>query len=96
MMMARGLLQAGARSTSARASRAGEAAAEELSKYGTVLSVGRTCPGEECLRLAAEVGRSEEGIQSWSINAGTNWGARWRSSPRTAGTGRRPNLKTPF
>jgi NAD(P)-dependent dehydrogenase (short-subunit alcohol dehydrogenase family) len=88
MMMARGLLQAGASVyISSRKPEAGEAAAAELSQYGTVISVpADLAREEECQRLAAEVGRNEEGIHVLVNNAGTNWVPPWRSSPRTAGT----------
>ena len=61
LMMARGLLQAGASVyISSRKPEAGEAAAKELSQYGVVLSVPADLSREEeCLRLAAEVDRNE-------------------------------------
>ena len=77
LMMARGLLQAGASVyISSRKPEAGDAAASELAQYGTVLSVPADLSREEeCVRLAAEVGRSEEGIHVLVNNAGTNWAA---------------------
>jgi len=77
LMMARGLLQAGASVyISSRKPEAGDAAVEELSKYGVVLSVPADLSREEeCLRLAAEVGRSEEGVHILVNNAGANWAA---------------------
>jgi NAD(P)-dependent dehydrogenase (short-subunit alcohol dehydrogenase family) len=77
MMMARGLLQAGASVyISSRKAEAGLAAVEELSKYGTVISIpADVSREEEGLRLAAEVARSEEGVHVLVNNAGTNWAA---------------------
>src|SRR6202021_4039881 len=77
LMMARGLLQAGASVyISSRKAEAGLAAAAELSRDGVVLSVPRDLAREEeCLRLAEEVGRSEERVHILVNNAGTNWGA---------------------
>jgi len=67
LMIARGLLQAGASVVyvSSRKPEAGEAAAAELSAYGRVVSVPADLSREEeCARLAAEVGRSEE--RNWA------------------------------
>jgi NAD(P)-dependent dehydrogenase (short-subunit alcohol dehydrogenase family) len=77
LMMARGLLQAGAPVyISSRKPEAGQAAAAELSKYGVVLSVpADLAREEECVRLAAEVGRSEDRVHILVNNAGTNWAA---------------------
>jgi NAD(P)-dependent dehydrogenase (short-subunit alcohol dehydrogenase family) len=77
LMMARGLLEAGASVyISSRKPEAGEAAVAELSKYGVVLAVpADLAREEECVRLAAEVGRSEECVHILVNNAGTNWGA---------------------
>ena len=59
LMMARGLLQAGASVyISWRRAEAGQAAVADLSRYGVVLSVPADLSREEeCLRLAEEVGR---------------------------------------
>jgi NAD(P)-dependent dehydrogenase (short-subunit alcohol dehydrogenase family) len=77
LMMARGLLKAGASVyISSRKPEAGHAAVEELSSCGVVLSVPADLSREEeCLRLAEEVGRSEEGVHVLVNNAGANWGA---------------------
>jgi len=99
LMMARGLLQAGASVyISSRKAEAGEAAVEELSKYGVVLSVPADLSREEeCLRLAAEVGRSEEGVHVLVNNAGTNWGAPLEEFPAHGWDKVVDlNLKTPF
>ena len=99
MMMARGLLQAGASVyISSRKPEAGEAAAAELSEYGTVISVpADLAREEECQRLAAEVGRFEEGIHVLVNNAGTNWGAPLEEFPAHGWDKVVDlNLKTPF
>src|SRR5207248_420709 len=61
LMIARGLLQAGASVyLSSRKPEAGEAAVAELSAHGRVVSVpADLAREEECVRLAAEVGRAE-------------------------------------
>ena len=99
MMMARGLLQAGASVyISSRKPEAGDAAAGELSQYGTVLSVPADLSREEeCQRLAAEVGRFEEGIHVLVNNAGANWGAPLEEFPAHGWDKVVDlNLKTPF
>jgi NAD(P)-dependent dehydrogenase (short-subunit alcohol dehydrogenase family) len=99
MMMARGLLQAGASVyISSRKPEAGDAAAGELSQYGTVISVPADLSREEeCLRLAEEVGRFEEGIHVLVNNAGTNWGAPLEEFPAHGWDKVVDlNLKTPF
>ena len=99
MMMARGLLQAGASVyISSRKPEAGEAAAAELSQYGTVISVpADLAREEECQRLAAAVGRNEEGIHVLVNNAGTNWGAPLEEFPAHGWDKVVDlNLKTPF
>ena len=98
LMMARGLLQAGASVyISSRKAEAGVAAAE-LSQYGTVISVpADLVREEECQRLAAEVGRNEEGIHVLVNNAGTNWGAPLEEFPAHGWDKVVDlNLKTPF
>jgi NAD(P)-dependent dehydrogenase (short-subunit alcohol dehydrogenase family) len=99
LMMARGLLQAGASVyISSRKAEAGDAAVAELSEYGTVLSVpADLAREEECLRLAEEVGRSEEGIHVLVNNAGTNWAAPLEEFPASGWDKVVDlNLKTPF
>ena len=99
MMMARGLLQAGAAVyISSRKPEAGEAAAAELSQYGTVISLPADLSREEeCLRLAEEVGRNEEGVNVLVNNAGTNWGAPLEEFPAHGWDKVVDlNLKTPF
>ena len=99
LMMARGLLEAGASVyISSRKAEAGEKAVAELSKYGVVLSVPADLSREEeCLRLAAEVGRSEECVNVLVNNAGTNWGAPLEEFPASGWDKVVDlNLKTPF
>jgi NAD(P)-dependent dehydrogenase (short-subunit alcohol dehydrogenase family) len=70
----------------------------ELSKYGVVLSVpADLAHEEECLRLAAEVGRFEERVHVLVNNAGTNWSAPLAEFPASAWDKVVDlNLKTPF
>ncbi len=99
LMMARGLLQAGASVyVSSRKPEAGQAAVEELSKDGTVLSVPADLSREEeCRRLAAEVARSEERVHILVNNAGTNWSAPIEDFPALGWDKVVDlNLKTPF
>ena len=99
LMMARGLLEAGASVyISSRKAEAGQAAVAELSKYGVVLSVPADLSREEeCGRLAAEVGRFEERVHILVNNAGTNWGAPLVEFPASAWDKVLDlNLKTPF
>jgi NAD(P)-dependent dehydrogenase (short-subunit alcohol dehydrogenase family) len=86
LMMARGLLQAGASVyVSSRKAEAGEAAVAELSAYGRAVSVpANLATEEECLRLAAEVGRSEERVHVLVNNAGATWGAALAEFPASA------------
>jgi len=99
LMMARGLLQAGASVyISSRKPEAGQAAVAELSAYGIVLSIPADLSREEeCLRLAEEVGRFEEGIHVLVNNAGANWGAPLEEFPAHGWDKVVDlNLKTPF
>jgi NAD(P)-dependent dehydrogenase (short-subunit alcohol dehydrogenase family) len=77
LMMARGLLQAGARVyISSRKPEAGDAAVAELSSFGKVVSVPADLSSEaECLRLAEEVGKREDELHILVNNAGATWGA---------------------
>src|SRR5579859_5213496 len=99
LMMARGLLQAGASVyISSRKAEAGLAAVAELSRYGVALSVPADLSREEeCLRLADEVGRSEERVHILVNNAGATWGAPLAEFPASAWDKVLDlNLKTPF
>jgi NAD(P)-dependent dehydrogenase (short-subunit alcohol dehydrogenase family) len=99
LMMARGLLQAGASVyISSRKPEAGDAAVAELSAHGRVASLpADLAREEECVRLAAEVGRTEESVHILVNNAGTNWGAPLEKFPATGWDKVVDlNLKTPF
>ncbi len=99
LMMARGLLQAGASVyVSSRKAEAGEAAVAQLSAYGRTVSVpANLATEEECVRLAAEVGRSEEQVHVLVNNAGATWGAALAEFPASAWDKVLDlNLKTPF
>ncbi|MFY9932534.1 MAG: SDR family oxidoreductase [Streptosporangiaceae bacterium] len=99
LMMARGLLQAGAHVyISSRKPEAGDAAVAELSGDGVVISIPADLSREEeCVRLATEVGRSEERVHILVNNAGANWGAPLEEFP-TSGWDKVVdlNLKAPF
>jgi NAD(P)-dependent dehydrogenase (short-subunit alcohol dehydrogenase family) len=77
LMMARGLLQAGARVyISSRKPDACDAAAAELSEFGEVTAIAADLSAEEeCLRLAAEVSEREQALPILVNNAGATWGA---------------------
>jgi NAD(P)-dependent dehydrogenase (short-subunit alcohol dehydrogenase family) len=77
LMMARGLLEAGASVyISSRKSEAGEAAAAELSRCGPVTSVpADVSQVGQRERLAAEIGRAAGRVHILVNNAGTNWAA---------------------
>ena len=77
LMMARGLLQAGARVyISSRKAEAGDAAVAELSSSGQVRSVPADLSREEeCARLAAVVGEREDEVHVLVNNAGATWGS---------------------
>ena len=99
LMMARGLLQAGASVyVSSRKPEAGDSAVAELSGYGRVVSLPADLASEqECLRLAQEVGRAEDRVHILVNNAGTTWGAALEDFPSHAWDKVVDlNLKTPF
>src|SRR5690242_13615415 len=99
LMMARGLLRAGASVyVSSRKPEAGKAAVGELSAHGRVVSVPADLSSEEeCVRLAAEVGRSEERVHILVNNAGATWGAPLEEFPASAWDKvLNLNLKAPF
>src|SRR5499427_3271970 len=99
LMIARGLLQAGASVyVSSRKPEAGEAAAGELSAHGRVVSVpANLASEEECARLAAEVGHAEERVHVLVNNAGATWGAPLAEFPASAWDRALDlNLKAPF
>ena len=76
LMIARGLLQAGAQVyVSSRKAEAGEAAVAELSADGTVASIPADLSTEaECVRLAAEVAQRSPHVDILVNNAGATWG----------------------
>ena len=77
LMIARGLLQAGAARVyiSSRKADAGEAAVAELAEFGTAISIPADVSKEsECIRLAEEVGKREEQVDILVNNAGATWG----------------------
>jgi NAD(P)-dependent dehydrogenase (short-subunit alcohol dehydrogenase family) len=99
LMIARGLLQAGATVyISSRKPETGEEAVAELSQHGRVVSIPADLSREEeCLRLAGEVGDREERLHILVNNAGATWGAPLEEFP-LAGWDKvlDLNLKAPF
>ena len=85
-MIARGLLEAGARVyISSRKPDACAAAEQELSECGTVAAVPADLSTEaECLRLAGEVGQREQALNILVNNAGATWGAPLEEFPAAA------------
>jgi NAD(P)-dependent dehydrogenase (short-subunit alcohol dehydrogenase family) len=76
LMIARGLLQAGATVyVSSRKAQAGEDAVAELSRFGEVVSIPADLSSEaECVRLATEVTSRSEHVEILVNNAGATWG----------------------
>ena len=99
LMMARGLLQAGARVViSSRKPDACDEAVQHLSQYGDVRAVPADLSShDECRRLAEEVIGSEERVDVLVNNAGANWGEPLESFPPSAWDRVLDlNLKSPF
>lgn len=99
LMMARGLLQAGASVyISSRKADACAAAAQELAQYGSVAAIPADLSTEaECLRLAREVGEREQALHILVNNAGATWGAPLAEFPAAAWDKVVDlNLKAPF
>jgi NAD(P)-dependent dehydrogenase (short-subunit alcohol dehydrogenase family) len=99
LMMARGLLQAGARVyISSRKPEAGDAAVAELSTFGKVVSIPADLSTEdECRRLASEVGEREDELDILVNNAGATWGEPMETFPESAWDKVLDlNLKSPF
>ena len=99
LMIARGLLQAGASVTvSSRKPEAGEAAVEQLSELGSITSVPADLSREEeCRRLAEEVGARTDRVDVLVNNAGATWGAPLEEFPAAAWDKVVDlNLKAPF
>ena len=99
LMIARGLLQAGARVyISSRKADACAEAAKELAGYGPVHAIPVNVSAEPaCLRLAAEVGEREQAVHVLVNNAGATWGAPLADYPAAAWDKVVDlNLKAPF
>jgi NAD(P)-dependent dehydrogenase (short-subunit alcohol dehydrogenase family) len=99
LMMARGLLEAGASVyISSRKAGACAEAERELSAYGQVFAVPADLSTEaECLRLAREVGEREQAVNILVNNAGATWGAPLAEYPAAAWDKVTDlNLKAPF
>ena len=99
LMIARGLLQAGARVyISSRKADACAEAAKELAGYGPVHAIPADVSAEPaCLRLAAEVGEREQAVHVLVNNAGATWGAPLSEFPASAWDKVvNLNLKAPF
>ncbi len=99
LMMARGLLEAGARVyISSRKADACAAAADELGRCGPVAAIPADLSTEqECLRLAREVGEREQALNVLVNNAGATWGAPLAEFPAAAWDKVVDlNLKSPF
>jgi NAD(P)-dependent dehydrogenase (short-subunit alcohol dehydrogenase family) len=87
LMIARGLLQAGAQTVyiSSRKEHEGAQAVEELREHGNAVFVQADLGQEsECVRLAEEVGRHEQRLAILVNNAGANWGAPLEEFPASA------------
>jgi NAD(P)-dependent dehydrogenase (short-subunit alcohol dehydrogenase family) len=99
LMMARGLVQAGATVyLSSRNSAACDEAVAELSTYGTAHALPADLSSEaECVRLAGELAGREERLHVLVNNAGANWGAPLESFPESGWDKvLNLNLKAPF
>ena len=99
LMMARGLLSAGARVyISSRKAEACAAAERELSQYGPVTAIPADLSTEpECLRLAREIAGREQALHVLVNNAGATWGAPIEEFPAAAWDKVVDlNLKAPF
>jgi NAD(P)-dependent dehydrogenase (short-subunit alcohol dehydrogenase family) len=100
MMIARGLLEAGAQRVylSSRKADACREAADELAEFGIAVPLPADLSTEaECLRLAAEIGEREAALHILVNNAGTTWGAPLEQFPAQAWDKVVDlNLKAPF
>jgi NAD(P)-dependent dehydrogenase (short-subunit alcohol dehydrogenase family) len=99
LMIARGLLQAGARVyISSRKADACAAAVDDLSPYGEAHAIPADLSNEpECLRLASEVGEREDRLHILVNNAGATWGEPLEQFPAAAWDKVIDvNLKAPF
>ena len=86
LMIARGLLEAGARVyISSRKADACAAAERDLNQYGMVAAVPADLSSEAgCLQLAEEIGQREQSLSVLVNNAGATWGAPIEEFPATA------------
>jgi NAD(P)-dependent dehydrogenase (short-subunit alcohol dehydrogenase family) len=86
LMIARGLLAAGARVyISSRKAGACAAAEQELSQYGSVTAIPADLSTEpECVRLAREIADRERALNVLVNNAGATWGAPLTEFPAAA------------
>jgi len=86
LMIAQGLVEAGAKVyISSRKAEACDAAAAELSKSGTCISIPGDIANEAgCRALADEIARREERLHILVNNAGANWGAPLEEYPDEA------------
>ena len=99
LMIARGLLEAGARVyISSRKADACAAAERELTQYGKVVAVPADLSSEAgCLGLAAEISQREQSLNVLVNNAGATWGAPIEEFPAAAWDKVVDlNLKAPF
>jgi len=99
LMMARGLLQAGARVViSSRKADACEDAQQHLSQFGDVGAIpADLSQHDECLRLADLVSADSDGLHILVNNAGATWGEPLESFPDSAWDKVLDlNLKSPF
>lgn len=100
LMIARGLLQAGAQRVyiSSRKAEGCAEAERELSAYGQVSAIQADLSTEaECLRLAREVSERERALHILVNNAGATWGAPLEDFPGSAWDKVLDlNLKSPF
>jgi NAD(P)-dependent dehydrogenase (short-subunit alcohol dehydrogenase family) len=99
LMIARGLLDAGAKVyISSRKADACAAAERELSAHGTVTAIPADLSAEaECQRLASEIGQREQTLNVLVNNAGATWGAPFEEFPTAAWDKVTTlNLKAPF
>lgn len=99
LMMARGLLDAGAQvCISSRKADACASAVDELSPHGEVTALPADLSSEsECRRLADELGKQFDRLHVLVNNAGANWGAPIEDYPAAAWDKVLDlNLKSPF
>src|SRR5215469_8465010 len=85
-MIARGLLEAGARVyISSRKADACAAAERELTQYGKIVAIPADLSAEaECVRLAEQIGEREPALNVLVNNAGATWGAPLEEFPAAA------------